>query len=129
MIKNGTCVIALSHSGGLYPYHYTPEKYNFPSIWEPYPDSDDTTNWNITTWISCPGCMGLVELGHKYCPHCGHQIIPEPEDDLVQKMDEILDELKKFNEFQELIKKLDSGEALKHMEEIFKKYEELVKND
>jgi len=113
----------------VYPYQHQQWERTYPN-WEPYPiPYDEGTSVTITTWITCMNCMTMVESHWEFCPYCGQRFGPEPVDEMAQKMDEILEELRKFNEFQEILKKIDSGEALKHMKEIFEKYEELIKDD
>ena len=48
-------------------------------------------------FLQCPQCGNLSWNWFKYCPHCGTQLLEEPEptlQDIMNKLNEILQEIK-----------------------------------
>lgn len=77
----------------------------WPQYWPSYPWDEYTapqpwTQINMNWWITCPQCAKLVRVGSVYCPTCGAKMIPEVTekdklDLILEKLDEILEEVKK----------------------------------
>ncbi len=71
--------------------------------WQPQDPGTGFTwqpDWYSNMWMSCPKCGKLVQWGSVYCPNCGERMIEEVMEkdkleQIVEKLDEILKELKK----------------------------------
>ncbi len=73
-------------------------------IWQPNPwlgtGQQWKYDWTMNMWRSCPKCSKLVQWGSSYCPSCGEKMYEEITgkdklEQILDKLDEILEELKK----------------------------------